>query len=51
MAFQASAEDNTLLILNQDSAQGKSIWKQSAYGQMQDRFTPSSGADTQPVKR
>ena len=51
MAFQASAEDNTLLILNQDTAQGKSIWKQSAYGQMSDRFTPNSGADTQSVKR
>lgn len=51
VAFQASADDKAALIVNRDSTSGKSILKQSNYGMMQDRFTPNSGADTQPVKR
>lgn len=51
IAFQASAEDKTGMILNQDTASGKSVLKGSQYQQMASRFTPNTGADTQTVKR
>jgi hypothetical protein len=51
MAFQGSAEKNAMLVLNRDSAQGKSIFKSSEFGKMADKFTPAVGPDTQPVKR
>ncbi len=50
-AFEMSARANAQLILNRDSAQPKAILKASEYGKMQDRMTPSSGANTQPIKR
>lgn len=50
-AFEMSARANAQLILNRDSAQPKAILKSSEYGKMQDRMTPSSGANTQPIKR
>lgn len=51
VAFQTSAQANAHLIVNRDTARPKAIAKASEYGRMQDRFTPNSGADTQPVKR
>lgn len=49
--FQQSAEDNARLIVNQDSAEGKSILKDSEYGKMRDRYTPNNPPDTEPVQR
>lgn len=49
--FEMSARANCQLILNRDSAQPKAILKASEYGKMQDRYTPSTGANTQPIKR
>ena len=50
-AFQLSAEDNAKLVLNTDTGAAKSIVKASEYQKMADRFTPSTGPDTQTVKR
>lgn len=50
-AFLAEAEGKARLILNRDTQQPKSILKASEYGKMQDRFTPKSGRDTEPVER
>lgn len=51
VAFQASAEDKAAMILNQDTASGKSVLKSSQYQQMANRFTPNAAPDTQTVKR
>lgn len=51
VAFQASAEDKTAMLLNQDTASGKSVLKGSQYQQMAGRFTPNAAPDTQTVKR
>jgi hypothetical protein len=46
LAFQASAEDNARLILNQDSTGPKSIIKDSEFMKMRDKYTP--GAPVSP---
>ncbi len=50
-AFQLSAEANARLIINRDTTSGKSIFKMSEYQKMADEYTPSTGPDTEPVKR
>jgi hypothetical protein len=50
-AFQASAEGNAMLLVHQDSTQGKSILTNAQYQRMADGRTPNVGPDTQQVKR
>ena len=48
-AFQLSAEANARLIINRDTAQGKSVQKVSELGRMADAYTPDN--DPEPIKR
>ena len=50
-AAQLSAEANARLIINRDTAGGKSIRKYAEYQRMADDYTPNTGADTETVKR